>query len=215
MDSVEFSKNRNRNKPKRYGMAEMNLSGQSEESEEPYNDNSLDDETYSPHSAEQKNTSSQSDESSVGNSSDMIMDFNQQFETIEKNPEVKSPAIPSDQSHTVAKCLPEKSEESSFQLEVLNQLKILNNRSIEMAMRIGVIEESLIKNGRLISIKKEAEANNEFSLFDDYAKLKKFPCKTVAEFKVYENSLKAENMIEAVRIFITANSILLYFEINC
>lgn len=200
---MEYS-SRIRKQTQKYGTTVQNLSKQSDESD-PYGDDSFDDKTYSPESDNQKNVSmsSQSDE----NISVVITNFDNQFENIERNSKIDRVPISSTNfvgnfslKETADENIPKKSSDS-FQLEVLYQLKMLNERSLETAKRVAVIEESMIKGNRIISLKKEAAAHNELNLFNDFAKLKKMPYNAVEDFKKFEESLNEITMVEAVRTF--------------
>lgn len=206
--------NRIRKQPQRYGDTVMDLSGQSTGSE-PFADNSFDDKTYSPHSEGHKSNSSHSDSSSIanGNGSVVVMEFDEQFEKIEENSKCKAAAVSQNQqlspkpstSRSAAERLTS-SPECSFQSETLNYLKMIQSyvtsKFNELSPRIAAIEESLIKNGSLISVKKEAESNEELAIFSIFAESKQMPMKTVEEFKNFENSLDEMNMKTAVSKYV-------------
>lgn len=196
--------NRKKKKPERYGIVEANLSGQSSE---PFDDDSFDDKSYSPHTDEKNQSiSSQSgsdhETSSIENSSVQYVNFDRQFEKIDQNSKFEPEATSIAQEHTTFKHLPNELNENSFQTEILNYLKMIHTDFTEIKIRIGVIEGSLIKDGRIISIKKEAEAKNELALYENYTKSKKMPFKTVDEFKEFDNSLKSNSITEAVSDFL-------------
>lgn len=181
-------------KPERYGETVNNLSAQSGESES-VADDSVEDKSYSPDSDVRNSTTFQSDISSI---TDCSMNFESQFEKVDENFILESTSNSIQKVSTNRTNSEHQLNDASFQLEVLNQLKMLNNRTIQILARIGVIEDSLIKSGRIVSVQKEEEKNNEFAIFNDYAESKKMPFKTVTEFKEFENSLSTKSMENAV-----------------
>lgn len=188
-----------RKKPNRYGQAAINLSVQSEDSD-PFADNSLDDELYSPHSEDRRCLSLESNEDrNAHNLNYSGLDFESQFDKIDQNTGLDTAAkSPIQEVIAARENGPNQSNESSFGLEILNQLQILNSKTDQLLVRMGVIEESLIKSGTIISIHKEEEKNNEFAVFTKYYELKNMPFKTVDAFKAFEKSLDAISMEEAV-----------------
>lgn len=207
------SQNRNRKQPDRYGENGHDLLEHSNESE-PFGDDSMEDKTYSLSQEYEKrdtsrssaeNTSRRSTENAstsiAGNASNTTEsnhpNFDDEFEKIQQNSrseelvEVMTPQVE-------PVCV--ESGQTSVQLEILKQLKILNKRTLQITTRIGVIENSMIKNGQLISV--QSDENSQCSKFTEYAMRKNMPFKTPDEFKKFDKCLTANEMEEAVRGFL-------------
>lgn len=186
------SHNRNRKKPERYGENGHDSLDQSIDSE-PYGDDSVEDETYTL-SSDHPNRRDVSTSSSE-NSSAVITNFDDEFEKIQQNSRIN--LIPNIEPELE----PTEPNQSSIQLEILNQLKMPSSRTLEMTKRIGVIEASLMRGGKLISIKEHADENSQYAIFSEYAKQKKKPFKTPGDFKEFEMRLTIDEMVEAVRTY--------------
>lgn len=190
---------RQRKAPKRFGELAANLSFQSEESE-PFGDDSVEDATYSP--SVEKNTSVRSETDSVVSSS--ALNFESQFEKIDQSLKLESATKSTNEGISAQICSNQSNvaSESSFEAEVLRQLKMLNDRSVEMLARVNVIERSMIKNGTLLSIQEQEEKDGKFSVFMEYSASKRMPFKTVTEFREFESGLDSKKPMEEAVSFI-------------
>lgn len=200
MDHQSVSNSRVRKPPDRFGDAVYDLSLQSEE-KETFTDDSVADETYTP---ELNRTGFQNDSSSL----DISLYFDKDFEKIDQmnqeldmNPNTNENLVAHDQPSATNPSEPCASETTSiFQQTVLEQLKILTENSIQIKVRIATIEESLIKNGTMISVAGGPinKTASTFEKFHSFMKAKNLPVKTVEAFKEFENNLNEESTVEAV-----------------
>lgn len=101
---------------------------------------------------------------------------------------------------------------TEFQLECLRQFKKLNDSAAQILVRITAIEQSLMRDGNLITINTSLEMKPApFDAFHSFVELNKLPLKTVDDFKSFELSLNDETMENAVIIFIDINFSEQYF----
>lgn len=59
-------------------------------------------------------------------------------------------------------------------------------------IRIALIEETLIKNGTMISVRKEEEEVNSFEMFHNFVKKHDLPLKSLFEVQQFEDHLKVD-----------------------
>lgn len=199
------TKNRIRKKTERFGETCAIDTSDTSGTEDPYIDNSLDDKSYAPNESEKSSASS--------NLNDSQMNFDRQFDEIDRNS--KQNCISTIEERVIAEQTADSSSPpepiagefacrtntNSFQSAVLEQLKLINRSNNEILTRLCVVEESLIKNGQMISLKREeSEEVSDFEIFDRYVSMNKMPFKNVVEVNEFETGLDKRKMDEAVSI---------------
>lgn len=193
-------------KPERYGVALFDISNGSEE-KELFSDDSVADENYSPEKdkTEKKNNSS----SSLVDLNDSVklIDFDIEFDKIndatsnQSNEARASEPQPVKSAAQLDSYLNDEGSSvpalTSFESKVLNQLQFLTDITKQMFARSAVIEESLLKNGTLASVKVK-NSLNQHDKFHLFIKSSNMPFKTVDAFKAFEESLNEESIQNAV-----------------
>lgn len=175
------SQTRDRKKPERYGKRISNIDLSSSTEEDQYADNSMDEETYEPPNKKNKkgeeHTDSDDETSEHEVSSTSIPNFNEDFNQIQmtNSPDKKV-------THKEKSC---NCNDNSYLRKIFE-----NTQSI--LKRIEVIEESLIKNGTLVTIKTEMK-QNVFEKYHQFIEQNGFPIKHLDDLKKYERKLCDEN----------------------
>lgn len=217
---MDIGKTRKRKQPERYGKLVLDFTSKSDEFE-PFTDNSFDDKTYEPEKSNDVNlhhtggTDDGLSMNSAGENIDSghrIQSNNHGFHDNSINFDAEFDAITSakrvtefDQTDSANKDSPNRvfasqkltlhefPSQDGFQTKVLHQLQ-------QILTRIGVIEDSLIRNGGLISVKIENDKQAPFKEWTSFAKTKELPFKTVDAFIAFEDTLDEKSMKEAVSI---------------
>lgn len=200
---------RSRKKPERYGDTLLSLSSGSEDIEPFSADTSL----YEP---EQEKTNSltedlSGDENNTRNDFIQSINFDDEFEEINQNHvegsehNIGSQSIQNNEntlgkskSGTMDKeSLPQ--ETNDFQLKIFEQLQSINDSTSQVLVRISAIEESLIRNGTLISVQTSLHKEKPFEKFHSFVKAHNLPIKSVESFGQFEKRLDDDLMEESVR----------------
>lgn len=181
--------------PERYGTGVLNFSSDSDQCD----DNSFDDKNYTPHKDNAKNY----DELSESSESLKTINFDNDFENIDLA-QSNGDQVQADQKseqqqqqqHTIEQTnVVQLNTQSPFELKVLDRLDALSQLSKEILARYAVIEDSLLKNGMLSTIKKKLNPLNQHDEFNSFAKANAMPFKTIIAFRSFEVSLNDEAMM--------------------
>lgn len=196
--SAQNANSRNRKKPIRYGESVFNLSSDSDV-EEPF---SADCSFYEPNNESHHEASVSSEEV------DLVADinFNDEFDKIhELSNGMGSQSIQKSKQNRENTALnenvdsdpsePSQSKKSDFQSKVLEKLQLLSDNSTQILTRISIIEDSLLKNGTLVSLNVDDKLSDYFHSF---AKSNNLPVRTIESFDQFEKSLNDTSMEEAV-----------------
>lgn len=221
-----------RKQPVRFGEAAQNISSLSDENE-PFADNSFDDETYTPEIENQVNSSINSDqEDDRTNLVCFDVDFERiQSETQQSGNILDAVQVNSSNSETESNDSNNNSKnEYDFQLKVLEQFQMLKtlyvsaqSSTTQILARIATIEESLMKNGTLISVQNSLdEKQRAIDAFNQFTEINRLPIKTVDDFKAFEENLgkmpieKAVSAIQYIYCFnyTIINSHILHYVLN-
>lgn len=92
---------------------------------------------------------------------------------------------------------------SIFQLKVLEQLELLTKNTVQVLTRIATIEESLLKNGAMTSVRIDLEdvyEDNELRMYRFFVESNQIPFKTVNDFKAFEKILDGDYRTKAVSL---------------
>lgn len=173
---------RKRKPTQRFGDA-VNIADVSESFDEPFGDNSYDDSNYSPpHKRTRDNSFSDADQTRESEVEDMV-NFNDEIEEIRRtnNMLVADTTI---LSRMIGESHSEQSDADPF-LKLFNVVNQVLKKTDEILVRVGLIEESLIKKGELITANVDL-----FDKFNTFVEENKLPFMTAMEVDKFEANLK-------------------------
>lgn len=210
-----------RKQPVRFGEAAQNISSLSDENEM-FADNSFDDETYTPEIENQVNSSINSDQEDDRTN---LVCFDVDFERIQSETQQSGNILqfmdPVRDNGSTSETESNDSNNNSkndddFQLKVLEQFQMLKtlyvsaqSSTTQILARIATIEESLMKNGTLISVQNSLdEKQRAIDAFNQFTEINRLPIKTVDDFKAFEESLgkmPIEKAVSAIQYIYCSN----------
>lgn len=196
---------RTRTQTQRFGTASLicDLSGD----DEPFGDNSFDDKDFEPTSKNQK-TIEENDQSVE---SSKIDNFDEEFEVIARKTQF-APSVVIDELRQSTTDV-ESSQKHSNQIENLDsldqadlkalllkcieQLNDLKRGNSQILFRITVIEESMMRNGTLMTIKHESNQIDKFETFNSFINKLNFPLTNISDMNKFEENLQNETTNKA------------------
>lgn len=203
---------RNKKKPNRYGNSESSFPTHEEE-EEAFTDNSMDDPDFvlekSSNSVssdgEPSRKKTKIDASSKAQNKNITFEknnFDDEFDSIRQTLHENSQLTVSPSGQSTNNIVD--SLDGAF---IRQQLLKLNTNTEQILARITVIEESLMRNGALITVNTNAKRQKALEEFQSFSKLNKLPLKCIEDVKKFEsNLLDSEFKSKAVNLILHMNS---------
>lgn len=198
-----MGKLRNRKSPERFGnpvpSTQMN-SSLDETAKDPYSDDSFEDELFNPPTKKKKTAIL---ETSTIVETLKLCNFDEDFEKIESDSKIgNSTKLNCDQINGADDgslmqndviCQQFTSLDMKF---IQQQLLSLNQNTAQILARITVIEESLISNGTLMTVKTGMTEKNAFQSYNVFVESNHLPLKSLEDLREFESNLKDDSWNE-------------------
>lgn len=187
---------RKRKLPSRYGNLISNANFSSDV-EEVFGDNSMDDPNFEP--LENKRQKTSNVESLNDGSSADQENFDEEFDKIEtvsrSNRALERESVNGTGAteHALLKGDCDSYLDPTFLRKLLMSL---HSNSLEILTRLGVIEESLLRSGSLITVKTEEARIEAFKKYHDFCTSNNLPMKSIDDVKNFEWKLMGETFVE-------------------